>query len=197
MSLLKLVTVIKGGPGSGNHGHAGRPGKRGGSTGMTSYNYNGVVYKGKPTLGDFITLHQWEKADVDTHGVPVHLSESDLPAVRGGHTRLAHGTRVRNIDNITSTGLRTGRDVGLGEEIDVILGVKGSSSTFGNVSVVFDLPTKNGGWRSINDEWVEIGRTVKPSEMRGLVLHKLSATPNELKEIIDTYRERYGDDVKW
>lgn len=196
MSILRLVQSLKGGTGSGNFGHSGRPGKVGGST-SSAHNYGGIIVKGKPTLGDFITLHQWEKNGVNTHGVPVYMSESELPSVRSGHTRLAHGTRMRNIDSITSTGLRSGKDVRLGEEIDTILGVKGSASSFGNVSVVFDLPNNDKSWHSINSEWVEIGRTVKPSEIRGLVLHKLSATPNELSEIISTYRERYGEDIRW
>jgi len=37
MNLKTILDILKGGPGSGNFGHAGRPGKRGGSAPKTGW----------------------------------------------------------------------------------------------------------------------------------------------------------------
>lgn len=197
MPLSDLFSNLKGGANSGHHGHSGVKGKRGGSAPSGGYNYNGILIRGKPTFGDFITLHKWEKSQVNTHGIPVYLSENELPPVPSGHTRLAHGALIRNIESITRTGLKSGKEAGMREQIDVILGVQGSKSHFGNVSVVFDLPSNGKDWRSVNSEWVEVSRTIKPSEIKGLVLGKIAANPQDLDEIVPAYRERYGDEIKW
>lgn len=200
-SLSELFSILKGGSGSGNFGHKGRKGIRGGSAsgntpqGEISYNYNGIKIVGKPSLSDFLTAWKWEKTGTDTNGIPVHLSPDTLPPVKPGETRFAHGTPFRNIDSITKNGLKSGRNAGLGEQIDVILGVKANKSGFGNTNVVFDLPNSSEGkeWRSVNDEWVEFNRTITPKEIKGIVVTKIPVDLDEFGEALADYRQRYGE----
>lgn len=193
--LDKLLQVLKGGKGSGNFGHSGRPGQRGGSSSgaSISYDYNGIKFEGKPTMGEFIVLYRWDHSNVDTGSIPVFLNEKDLPPIKSGNQRLAHGTNIKNVTSISKNGLRTGREVGSKEKLPVILAVKGAKSSFGEASFVFDLPKKDKSMRAVNPEWVEVSRMIKPSEMKGIVLSKSAADVTELGKMIPAYKKRYGE----
>lgn len=63
---LELVASLKGGPGSGFHGHAGRPGKRGGSAeGRGTPRKKFPKLKPPPNDGEWISAHK--KLERDTH----------------------------------------------------------------------------------------------------------------------------------
>lgn len=71
MEMKKRVIVVKGGPTSGNYGHAGRPGKVGGSTSerlAEIKTYAGYKAHAKnPYTGDYNVLYDAEKAGMDTY----------------------------------------------------------------------------------------------------------------------------------
>lgn len=196
MSLSNLFNlIVKGGPGSGNKGHLGRPGKRGGSSpkgGRFSSMFADAPKK--PTFGEFMKMYDFAENNIDTKGIPVYLNAENLPPVKIGHERLSHGTHFKNVNSISKHGLKSGKNMGSGEQIGAILTVKGSQSSFGNALIVFDL--KEGDkFRSVNPSWTEVYRTVKPSEITGIVIGKSSRSATDLKPVLDEYRRLYGEPV--
>lgn len=157
--MTKLVFRLKGGKGSGFHGHAGRPGKLGGSTAGRKLPY-------QMSVADYVKV---ENQEVDTGGLKRYMDVNNLPPVAEGKRRVFHGTSINNLKSIAETGVLTGKEAGRGEQIPAILGSGVGPSGFGDVSIVMDLPEKD--VRFINDSWTEVYRRVLPKEIVGVIVH--------------------------
>ena len=180
-------TKKKGGPGSGHWGHAGRPGKRGGSLpgkGSGASPAKGLVLPDDITRMEFVDAGLWKKRGYDVD-LPVYVRESTMPPVKSGFVRFYHGTWAGNARPISKQGLKPGKETESGEQLGMVLGVAGQRSGFGDVNIVADLPEAD--VHMINDQWAEVYRTIEPSEMRGILLTKMST--KDPAEIIPIYRE--------
>lgn len=104
-------TSEKGGPGSGNIGHAGRPGHRGGSAPQGAKKARTFV----EYMGD--VLDEQENGPVIERarqaGFKVFRSYDDLPPTPTGSTRIYHGTMSTNLASIHKLGLVNQRDLAL------------------------------------------------------------------------------------
>lgn len=97
--------TTKGGPGSGFHGHAGRPGKVGGSAGGKKLTFPEYVdQKIDHIFNDPII------AEAKAAGFPVYRDYADIPEPTGDTLRLYHGTMSRNLASIAEHGLLSQRE---------------------------------------------------------------------------------------
>lgn len=192
ISIKILDLIIKGGAGSGNFGHAGRPGFRGGSSSKVV----ALIPPVKPSLSDFINIYKVEKLGVKTEK-PILNSLNDLKPPKKGFIRFLHGTSLSNLSSIDKNGVLTGAEVGSKEHLKEVLGYNEfeyrtqGDNVFGEITVIADVPQDeisrpNSGWLSIN-------RAIKPSEIKGYLVGKITVSPSELMPIILEYNKRYQE----
>jgi len=146
-----------------------------------------VQVKEKPSLSDYISIYQWNKAGQKV-SQPVVNDASLLPPPKEGTTRIFHGTAAKNAGSISNHGVLTSS--GKKENLPVIMGIAGDkvkgSSEFGEVSIVADVPSAD--VRQVNKEgWVEVRRSIKPEEITGVVLGKMPVTMDQLRPIVKDY----------
>jgi len=73
----------------------------------------------------------------------------------------------------------------MGEQLRVVLGVANAPSGFGEINIVADLPKTD--VHMVNDQWAEVARTIKPSEMKGVLITHMSTS--DIAEIMPIYQE--------
>ena len=185
---------IKGGPGSGNFGHAGRPGRLCVPQARPGGNIRGRLFGAvvalPVSLGDYLTVVHYSDQQIDTDK-PVVTHPAHLPAVAPGHTRIYHGLSMADLQSVLDQGLQFGSTTGKKEALPFIMGVIGTESTFGEVNVVFDVSDENPRWRKVNDDWVEILEPIAPERIVGVYLlpYRVSATPESMAWLRDTMEE--------
>ncbi len=186
MNIINLLGfVLKGGIGSGNFGHKGRKGQRGGSSSSS-----GTV----PTLSDFINTYKIEKLGVKTKK-PILDSIDSLARPKEGMVRMLHGTSLDNLGSIDKNGVLTGAEVGSKEHLKEVLGYnefeyrKQGNNVFGEITVIADVP--EGEVRAPNSGWLSLNRSIKPNEIKGYLIGKITVSPSELMPIIQEYNKRY------
>jgi len=145
----------------------------------------------QPTQAEFVNARLWDARGIDTGDTPVVTSMAQLPPVKKGNVRIAHGTRPENVPSIVRDGLRPGRDVGMGERLGMVLGIHGEASSFGEISVVYDVPAADAHF--VNTSWVEVYRPIQPKEIKGILLGNLSTRDIPLlASIYQEYDRRSG-----
>lgn len=183
MPLTNLFSKLKGGSGSGHHGHSGIKGKRGGSSPKGGLPSN-------PTSKEYSGLRLFEEENIRV-SKPVYVRESQLPPVPEGHVRVYHGTSLRNLESIDQRGVLSGKDIDKKERLNVVLGVAGTTSGFGEVSVIADLPKNRVHF--VNDEWVEIKGGIPVSDIKGYMIGDISTSDvPKLVKIYEEYDKKYG-----
>lgn len=100
MPKVRDQLVQRGGPGSGHHGHKGRPGQRGGSLPSKRPRHREL------SATDRLNL----ELDRPTENVPPELFSWEYDN-RGGPVRVYHGTRYTLVDDILEEGLQPGRSM--------------------------------------------------------------------------------------
>ncbi len=107
----------------------------------------------------------------------------ELPPVPEGKLRLYHGTVEENLDSIAEKGLLTGSEAGKGEKIDVVL-FSTEPGNFGDNMIVIDIDEADAklrmgttGRRHGLQDWGELRRSVKPSEITAIIQPSLTPTP--------------------
>jgi len=169
-----IAASTKGGPGSGNFGHAGRPGRIGGSQPNTGTNRPRTVFGvrvARPvSLGDYLTAKHYADLKISTRK-PVATDPAFLPKVKEGYTRIYHGTSAQKAQGILDRGLLFGSTVKDREALPFIMATTGSTSSFGEVNFVVDLsPESMKKAQKVNESWVEIYQEIKPSQIVGVYL---------------------------
>lgn len=121
MSISKLFDSLKGGPKSGNYGHSGRIGKRGGSVSRTSFVLNGQ----STTLKKAGTV------------IP-----EELPQPREGHIRLYTTlNNTKDLESVEQKGLLTDYAKQLEYSGNIIWATSGPEDySSGRALVAFDVP---------------------------------------------------------
>lgn len=197
---IKAVDVAddnfsKGGPGSGNFGHVGRPGRVGGSQadpgGNRQGRLSGVIVALPVSLGDYLTAAHYSDQQVSTDKLVV-THPAQLPPVAEGHTRIYHGTSMDNLQSILDNGIQLGSTIGSKEALPFIMGVEGAESAFGEANIVFDFSSENPSLQKINDSWVEIYQTITPAQIVGVYLpaHRANgAIPEQVTWLMNTFEE--------
>lgn len=187
---LKLLLAVKGGAGSGNFGHAGVPGHIGGSSPK-----GGSITSSKPSLSDFINIYKIEQFGKNL-SKPIFNSLEELPASESGKIRFLHGTALDNLASIDKKGVLTGKEVQSKEHLSEVLGYSDSEykrqggNVFGEITIVADVPGSE--VNAPNSGWLSINRAIKPEEIKGYLVGKITVNPSELMPIINAYKERYG-----
>lgn len=190
---MRATITFKGGAGSGHHGHAGRPGKIGGSASST-----GIVMPDNPTFQEYVSVQSWNKLGITT-SVPVVVRTDDLPLQPTGTQRLFHMTHNAYIGSILLQGVKPGKDTGHKEGLVNVLsvGVKPGDdipqSVFGGggIYVVADVKPEFG--RFVNTSWYESPHIVK-DDIVAVYLQDFNTGNNA--ETIRTYiqyMKDYGD----
>lgn len=187
--------ATKGGPGSGNFGHAGRPGLVGGSQADSGGNRQGrlfgVIVALPVSLGDYLTAAHYSDQQIDTDKLVV-THPAQLPPVAKGHTRIYHGTSMDNLQSIFDKGIQLGSTTGSKEALPFIMGVEGSESAFGEANIVFDFSDESSSLQRINDSWVEIYQMITPAQIVGVYLpaHRANgAVPEQVAWLMNTLEE--------
>lgn len=167
----------KGGRGSGNFGHAGRPGEVGGSA---SDSVKRSITKDKAKqIVELAKDINWKKNNIKTD-LPVVDEPSQLPSVKPGMTRIFHGTPIQRLQSILDNGLKKGSEIGYGERLNVILGSIDNPKMFGDAAIVFDITD----FRMVNKSWVEIDRSIKPTEFIGIIRGNSPLTLSDYSEAV-------------
>ena len=149
-------------------------------------------------IQEYVNLRLWEDLNLDTGSVPVYLREQDLPPVAPGHMRVFHGTHLRHVENIAQAGLQTGRQIGQGEGLDVILGIAGQASSFGVVNVVLDVPQEQVRFlgAATPGSWVEIRGSYAPQQLKGFLVGNIpEANFGRLLELYREYDPNFGKEL--
>jgi hypothetical protein len=183
----------KGGPGSGNFGHAGRPGHVGGSLPNSGINRATSVFGVRValpvSLGDYLTAKHYADLGIVTKK-PVVTRPEQLPWLKDGYTRIFHGTSAKNLQSILDKGIRFGSNVGSQEALPFIMGVQGESSSFGEVNFAIDFSPENlEKVQEINESWVEIHQEIEPAQIVGVYLQPYRISGEEMDWVLTAMQE--------
>ena len=140
---MKLTIRLKGGPGSGHHGHAGRPGKVGGSL-------PGKGGSGIPRVGDEIYLDNFGYGDTPEKVRAVH---GDRIYIEGSNRTFHESDIVSNAGGSVDVSYVHDR---LNEKVSKLM-MSGRTSDDDLQEAVFDLAEEElESGETIPDEWFDI-----------------------------------------